>query len=137
MNEKQIKEWCQKNNWTELAYREEEKKYYAFPPGAVMPVPVPNQENFEMLLGNLWQYKGFIIYGFVNHWISFSSLNFLSSTFLKLMVTTISLTVFGFVFWLEKRKSISQEFPQAQLGGYSLGSLVAFVLQIILVRVFT
>lgn len=36
-----IKEWCQENGWTDLFL--ERRSYWAFPPGAVMPVPVPHQ----------------------------------------------------------------------------------------------
>jgi hypothetical protein len=34
-----VKEWCDENGWTDLFI--ERYHYWAFPPGAVMPVPVP------------------------------------------------------------------------------------------------
>lgn len=36
-----IEEWCQENGWTDLFL--ECSRYWAFPPNAVMPVPIPNQ----------------------------------------------------------------------------------------------
>jgi hypothetical protein len=35
-----IKEWCDDNGWTDL-FRERCDHYWAFPPGAVMPEPIP------------------------------------------------------------------------------------------------
>jgi hypothetical protein len=35
-----IEEWCQDNGWTDL-YIERCNNYWAFPPGAVMPEPIP------------------------------------------------------------------------------------------------
>lgn len=37
-----IKEWCQENGWTDL-FIERANNYWAFPPGAVMPEPIPSQ----------------------------------------------------------------------------------------------
>lgn len=37
-----IQEWCQENGWTDL-FRERYDNYWAFPPGAVMPEPIPNK----------------------------------------------------------------------------------------------
>lgn len=37
-----IKEWCDENGWTDL-FRERYNHYWAFPPGAVMPEPIPSQ----------------------------------------------------------------------------------------------
>lgn len=34
-----INEWCQQNGWTDLL--SERHNYWAFPPGAVMPEPIP------------------------------------------------------------------------------------------------
>lgn len=34
-----IEEWCQENGWTDLFT--ERSLYWAFPPGAVMPEPIP------------------------------------------------------------------------------------------------
>jgi hypothetical protein len=36
-----IEEWCQENGWTDLFL--ECSHYWAFPPNAVMPVPIPMQ----------------------------------------------------------------------------------------------
>ena len=36
-----IKEWCDENGWTDL-FRERCDHYWAFPPGAVMPEPIPS-----------------------------------------------------------------------------------------------
>ncbi|AFZ27948.1 hypothetical protein Cylst_5973 [Cylindrospermum stagnale PCC 7417] len=35
-----IEEWCQENGWTEL-FVERSNNYWAFPPGGVMPEPIP------------------------------------------------------------------------------------------------
>jgi hypothetical protein len=35
-----IREWCDRNGWTEL-FMERTNNYWAFPPGAVMPEPIP------------------------------------------------------------------------------------------------
>jgi hypothetical protein len=35
-----IEEWCDDNGWTDL-FRERRDHYWAFPPGAVMPEPIP------------------------------------------------------------------------------------------------
>lgn len=37
-----IKEWCDDNGWTDL-FRERYNHYWAFPPGAVMPEPIPSK----------------------------------------------------------------------------------------------
>ena len=37
-----IKEWCKENGWTDL-FIERYNNYWAFPPGAVMPEPIPPQ----------------------------------------------------------------------------------------------
>lgn len=34
-----IENWCQENGWTDLFV--ERRDYWAFPPGAVMPLPIP------------------------------------------------------------------------------------------------
>lgn len=36
-----INEWCQQNGWTDLV--RDRYNYWAFPPGAVMPEPIPPQ----------------------------------------------------------------------------------------------
>ena len=35
-----IQEWCEQNGWTDM-FRERYDNYWAFPPGAVMPEPIP------------------------------------------------------------------------------------------------
>ena len=42
-HEEQVRQWCEKNNWTDLFIHE--NKFYAFPPHAVIPLPVPIEEN--------------------------------------------------------------------------------------------
>ena len=37
-----IQEWCDTNGWTDL-FRERYNSYWAFPPNAVMPEPIPNK----------------------------------------------------------------------------------------------
>ncbi|WP_088243209.1 hypothetical protein [Calothrix rhizosoleniae] len=37
-----IEEWCEDNGWTDL-FMERYNNYWAFPPGAVMPEPIPTQ----------------------------------------------------------------------------------------------
>ncbi len=41
--EEQVRKWCEDNNWTDLFIHE--NKFYAFPPHAVIPLPVPIEEN--------------------------------------------------------------------------------------------
>lgn len=36
-----IQDWCQENGWTDLFV--ERRDYWAFPPQAVMPMPIPTQ----------------------------------------------------------------------------------------------
>ncbi|OLP18501.1 hypothetical protein BST81_10500 [Leptolyngbya sp. 'hensonii'] len=36
-----IEQWCQENGWTDLFL--ERRMYWAFPPGAVMPLPIPSE----------------------------------------------------------------------------------------------
>ncbi len=36
-----IQDWCQENGWTDLII--EGSQYWAFPPGAVMPEPIPTK----------------------------------------------------------------------------------------------
>jgi len=38
-----INQWCQDNGWTDLVV-DRQNTYWAFPPGAVMPEPIPNRE---------------------------------------------------------------------------------------------
>jgi hypothetical protein len=37
-----IQEWCNENGWTEF-FRERANNYWAFPPGAVIPEPIPTK----------------------------------------------------------------------------------------------
>ncbi len=37
-----IQEWCEDNGWTDLV-KERNNNYWAFPPGAVMPEPIPSE----------------------------------------------------------------------------------------------
>jgi len=37
-----INEWCQQNGWTDLVI-ERQANYWAFPPNAVMPEPIPRK----------------------------------------------------------------------------------------------
>lgn len=37
-----IQEWCEENGWTDL-FIERYSNYWAFPPGAVIPEPIPPQ----------------------------------------------------------------------------------------------
>lgn len=37
-----IQEWCEDNGWTDL-FVERYNNYWAFPPGAVMPEPIPQK----------------------------------------------------------------------------------------------
>lgn len=36
-----IEDWCRENGWTDL-FKERTSNYWAFPPGAVMPEPIPD-----------------------------------------------------------------------------------------------
>jgi hypothetical protein len=40
--EEWIAEWCQENGWTDL-FIERQTNYWAFPPNAVMPEPIPSK----------------------------------------------------------------------------------------------
>ena len=37
-----VQEWCDNNGWTDL-FRERYNNYWAFPPNAVMPEPIPHK----------------------------------------------------------------------------------------------
>lgn len=37
-----VEDWCRENGWTELFMRKR-NEYWAFPPNAVMPLPIPSQ----------------------------------------------------------------------------------------------
>ncbi|MCS6959364.1 MAG: hypothetical protein RMK91_04875 [Pseudanabaenaceae cyanobacterium SKYGB_i_bin29] len=37
-----VEEWCNANGWTEL-FQAEANNYWAFPPGAVIPEPIPTK----------------------------------------------------------------------------------------------
>lgn len=39
--EQWIADWCETNGWTD--WFQEQSSYWAFPPNAVMPVPIPSQ----------------------------------------------------------------------------------------------
>ncbi|PMB38339.1 hypothetical protein CEN40_25905 [Fischerella thermalis CCMEE 5205] len=39
--QKQVKKWCQENGWTDLFVQK--KRFYAFPPSAVIPLPIPTE----------------------------------------------------------------------------------------------
>ncbi len=41
-HEQWIEEWCEDNGWTDL-FIERSNNYWAFPPGAVMPEPIPGK----------------------------------------------------------------------------------------------
>ncbi|MGD2180296.1 hypothetical protein [Lusitaniella coriacea] len=41
-NDDWINEWCQENGWTDV-FMEPLNQYWAFPPGAVMPEPIPQK----------------------------------------------------------------------------------------------
>lgn len=41
--EEQVRQWCKDNNWTDLFIHE--NKFYAFPPHAVIPLPVPIEKS--------------------------------------------------------------------------------------------
>ena len=41
-----IKEWCQENGWTDLFL--ERYDYWAFPPNAVMPLPIPKETLLQI-----------------------------------------------------------------------------------------
>lgn len=41
-----IEQWCQTNGWTDIFF--EHYRYWAFPPHAVMPLPVPIQSSADL-----------------------------------------------------------------------------------------
>jgi hypothetical protein len=41
-----ITEWCQENGWTDLFM--ERYEYWAFPPGGVMPLPIPKETLLQI-----------------------------------------------------------------------------------------
>jgi hypothetical protein len=44
-----VKDWCQENGWTDL-FIERYNNYWAFPPGAVIPEPIPPKTLREIKL---------------------------------------------------------------------------------------
>lgn len=51
-HEQWIADWCQENGWTD--WFSQQRRYWAFPPHAVMPTPIPSQ-----VLRNIKAEKGF------------------------------------------------------------------------------
>ena len=45
-----IETWCQENGWTDLF--QEQRDFWAFPPGAVMPVPIPSSVLIDIKAEN-------------------------------------------------------------------------------------
>jgi hypothetical protein len=52
--EKQIQTWCENNGWTDYFIHDGE--FYAFPPEAVIPVPIPMQLIKGATLYNIFRY---------------------------------------------------------------------------------
>lgn len=59
-----IEEWCQENGWTDL-FVERRNNYWAFPPTAVMPEPIPPK-----VLSGIKAKKGLT---FEERWLSISA----------------------------------------------------------------
>lgn len=56
-----VSNWCQQHGWTDLFI--ERYRYWAFPPGAVMPLPVPAQALQELGDARSWGLKETLWYG--------------------------------------------------------------------------
>jgi hypothetical protein len=53
-----IEDWCQENGWTDL-FIERYSNYWAFPPGAVIPEPIPPKilRSIKVQKGLCWEEK--------------------------------------------------------------------------------
>lgn len=53
-----IQEWCQENGWTDL-FLERPDNYWAFPPGAFIPEPIPPKilRSIKVTRGLCWDEK--------------------------------------------------------------------------------
>ncbi len=56
-----VKTWCQEHGWTDLFI--ERHAYWAFPPGAVMPLPIPRQALKKLAANSGWSLLEKIWYG--------------------------------------------------------------------------
>lgn len=74
-----IQKWCEDNGWTDLSI-ERYNQYWAFPPGAVIPEPIPNKTLRSIKAQNGWSPDE-------RRWISFASvvtiISVLASYFFK------------------------------------------------------
>lgn len=52
-SEEWLLEWCTENGWTDL-YQERPDHYWAFPPGAVMPQPIPTRALYDIKSTKGW-----------------------------------------------------------------------------------
>ena len=96
--EEQVRQWCKDNNWTDFFIYE--NKFYAFPPHAVIPLPVLIEENkivrgyrqYSYLLYLAIAIDSFIFLQMLSRFIFFPWLSFkvtLSAIFGGLCVLTI------------------------------------------------
>lgn len=84
-----IKEWCNDNGWTDLFI--ERYNYWAFPPQAVMPLPIPK----EILL-EIKSQKGLSMQERI--WFSIAGIVGVISVLLTYLLTSPMPLVFAFAF---------------------------------------
>lgn len=85
-----VQEWCEENGWTDL-FMERKDHYWAFPPGCVMPEPIPSQT-----LNSIKAQKGFCIEEKV--WLVAAAIFSLSGAVLSLLLKCPMPIVFAFGF---------------------------------------
>ncbi len=85
-----VKEWCEENGWTEL-FIERYSNYWAFPPGAVMPEPIPSKT-----LRSIKAKKGFCLQEKL--WLTIAAIVTLISVFLGFFLRSPMPLVFAFSF---------------------------------------
>lgn len=73
-----VQEWCQENGWTDL-FIERPNSYWAFPPGGVIPEPIPIRDlklikaqkgmTFEEKMWSMSAFIGTVISGIISYLI--------------------------------------------------------------------
>lgn len=84
-----VKEWCNENGWTDLFI--ERYNYWAFPPQAVMPLPIPKKTLLEIKLQ-----KGLSMQERI--WFSVAGITTVIAVILTYLLTSPMPLVFAFAF---------------------------------------
>jgi hypothetical protein len=84
-----IREWCQENGWTDLFM--EHYEYWAFPPGGVMPLPIPKETLLQIKAK-----KGFSEQEKL--WLTITIIASISAAILSYMLNSPMPLVFAFAF---------------------------------------